>query len=319
MKNKYFILLLIYLLPVIASAQSDRHYSMFMYNKLLYNPAYTGSRDVTSINADYRDQWNNINGAPKTANMTIDAPIGTYMKPFRKVALGFSLTSEISGVEKNTDIKAYYAYRIKLKNTVLSFGLSGGFDLYSANYSQLNLYQTNDPNFTSNINNIMLPNFGAGIYWSADNFYCSVSVPNLLQDDYDKHEIHINNKIAQQVRGYYIAGGYVFPVNEIVSLQPQVLIRYAGNADYQLPYNCDLNLSAIIYNRLLVGGTYRTDKSFEGIVHIQATQKINIGYAYDYLISGLNVYSGGTHEIVVGYDFVRDNSKYLTPRFMKKF
>ena len=69
----------------------------------------------------------------------------------------------------------------------------------------------------------------------------------------------------------------------------------------------------------MIGATYRTDKSFEGIVHMQVTQKLNIGYAYDYILSGLNGYNGGTHELMVGYDFVRDNSKYLTPRFIKKF
>ena len=319
MNKKYFILLLAYLLPVFSIAQSDQHYTMFMYNKLLYNPAYAGSRDVTSVNADYRDQWDGINGAPKTGNITIDAPLGSFMKPFRKFALGFSLTNELLGVEHNTDMKAYYAFRIQLKKSVLSFGISGGFDLYSANYSQLSLYQPNDPNFAYNISNSMLPNFGAGVYWAGDNFYCGASVPNLLQDEYDKKEVMVNNNIATQIRGYYLSGGYVFPANETVNLEPQAMVRYAGDGNTQLPVSVDLNLSAIIYNRFLVGVTYRTDKSFEGIVHIQATKKINIGYAFDYLVSGLNGYNGGTHEIVVGFDFVKDNSKYLTPRFIRKF
>ena len=133
----FLLWLVILLLPLIASAQSDQHYTMFMYNKLLYNPAYTGSRDVTSVNADYRDQWNNIDGAPKTANISIDAPVGSYMKTFRKVAVGFSLTNETLGVENNTTFKAYYAYRIKFNKFILSLGLSGGGDLYSANYSKL--------------------------------------------------------------------------------------------------------------------------------------------------------------------------------------
>lgn len=319
MKGKYCLLLVFYLPALLTNAQSDQHYTMFMYNKLLYNPAYAGSRDLTSINADYRDQWDGINGAPKTMNLCVDAPIGSYMKPFRKVALGLSITNEKLGVENNTSIKAYYAYRIKFDKSVISFGLSGGFDLYSANYSQLNLSQQNDPNFAYSINKAMLPNCGVGVYWSGDNFYCSASVPNLLQDNYDKHEISINNKIAQQIRGYYLGGGYVFPVNETIKLEPQALFRYAGNADYQLPYNCDLNISAIINDRFLFGITYRTDNSFEAVVHVQATQKINVGYAYDYLVSGLNGYSGGTHEIVIGYDFVKETSKYITPRFTKKF
>lgn len=308
--------LLALLLPWSAIAQSDQHYTMFMYNKLLYNPAYAGSRDVTSVNADYRDQWDGINGAPKTANITVDAPIGSYMKTFRKVALGFSMTNEVLGVEHNTDVKVYYAYRIKVfENFILSMGLSGGADLYSANYSQLSLYQPNDPNFINNIKNAMLPNFGAGGYLYNDQVYIAVSAPNMLQDAYDKKEANRNNTFARQSSGGYTSAGFVFPVNETVKLEPQYILRVARG----LPLNADINLSAIYIDRLLIGITYRTDKSFEAIVHIQATQKINVGYAYDYLISGLNGYSGGTHELVVGYDFIKDNSKYQTPRFIRKF
>ena len=319
MNKRTLLLVLVFLLPLLAAAQSDQHYTMFMYNKLLYNPAYAGSRDVTSVNADYRDQWDGINGAPKTTSVSIDAPIGTYMKPFRKVALGCSLTNEVLGVEHNTVIKAYYAYRIQLQKSVMSFGLSGGADMYSANYGQLNIFQPNDPNFAYNIDNAMLPNFGAGVYWSSDDWYCSLSVPNMLQDAYDNKEVMVNNRIAEQIRGYYLGGGYVYTVNETVKVEPQLLLRYAGGGGAQLPFSADINLSGIFFDRLLVGVTYRTDQSFEAMVHVQVTQKINIGYAYDYLLSGLNGYNGGTHEIVVGYDFVKDNSKYLTPRFIKKF
>jgi len=316
---KRYFLLLILLLPLCAIAQSDQHYTMFMYNKLLYNPAYAGSRDVTSVNGVYRDQWTSIAGAPKTINLSVDAPIGSYMKPFRNVAIGGSITNEKLGVESNTSVKAYYAYRIHFDKSVLSFGLSGGIDLYSADYNKLNLFQQNDPNFTYNVKNAMLPNFGAGVYWSADNFYCSVSVPNMLQDYYDKHEVKVKNVLAREIRGYYVGGGYVCTVNETIKILPQILARYAINSDYRLPFSCDFNASAIYNDRFMLGVTYRTDKSAEFIVHVQATKKLNVGYAYDYLMSDLKGYGGGTHELVIGYDFMRDESKFLTPRFIKKF
>lgn len=302
-----------------AVAQTEPHYTMFMYDKLLYNPAYAGSRDVTSVNADYRDQWTGINGAPKTVNVTLDGPVGSYMAPFRSVALGISIDNEQLGVENNTDLKAYYAYRIKLSKSVLSFGLEAGAKIYSANYSALNPYQQNDPNLTHNINNELLPNFGAGVYWSGDKFYAGLSIPNLLENYYDKNKTGIDNVASREIRGYYLNAGYVYTVNDILKLQPQFILRYSGDGSYQLPVNCDLNISAILYDRLMFGVTYRTDNSVEGIVHIQATKNLNIGYAYDYLMSALEGYAGGSHEIVVGYDFIRDNSKYTTPRFIKSF
>jgi type IX secretion system PorP/SprF family membrane protein len=318
MGHKHYLLYLALLLPFCGFAQTEPHYTMFMYNKLLYNPAYAGSRDVTSVNAGYRDQWTGINGAPKTFNATIDGPVGSYMSAFRPVAIGVSINNEQIGVENKTNLMAYYAYRIKLEKSVLSFGLQAGANLYSANYSQLNPYQPNDPNLTHNVSNAFLPNFGAGVYWSASNYYAGFSVPDILEEYYDK-SVKINNVNAKEIRGYYLNGGYVFPVSETFKLEPQVMARYAGDGTYSLPFNCDFYLSAIIYDRLLIGVTYRTDNSVEGIIHVQATKNINIGYAYDYVLSALNGYAGGSHEIVVGFDIIRNDSKYATPRFIKAF
>ena len=306
-------------LPLSAFGQNSPHFTMFMYNKLLFNPAYAGSRDVTSADAAYRDQWTGIQGAPKTLNVSVDGPVGSYMRAFRKVAIGVSISNEQFGVENNTDLVAYYAYRIKLEKSILSFGLDAGVKLYTANYTQLNLVSQNDPQFNHNVKNALLPNFGAGVYWSGENFYAGGSVPNLLQNYYDKDGQHLDNNTAREIRSYYINGGYVFPISETVKLEPQAMVRYAKNSQFQLPLNADFNLSAIIYNRLLVGATYRTDKSFEAIVHVQATRNVNVGYAYDYSMSALNGYTGGSHEIVLGYAFIRDMAKYATPRFTKAF
>src|ERR1700744_1531616 len=93
-----------------AVGQSYPHFTMFMFNKLIYNPAYAGNKDLTTINGFYRSQWVGIDGAPKTLNVSVDGPVGSYMKPFRRVALGLSFTNEQLGVTTNNNIMAYYAY-----------------------------------------------------------------------------------------------------------------------------------------------------------------------------------------------------------------
>lgn len=51
-----------------------RQYTQFMYNKLPMNAGYTGAREVISIRALYRNQWAGIEGAPKTATISIHSP-----------------------------------------------------------------------------------------------------------------------------------------------------------------------------------------------------------------------------------------------------
>ena len=47
-------------------AQQDKMYSQYMFNMMALNPAYAGSRDVLSATGLYRNQWVNVDGAPKT-------------------------------------------------------------------------------------------------------------------------------------------------------------------------------------------------------------------------------------------------------------
>ena len=302
-----------------AVAQSDPHYTMFMYNKLMYNPGYAGSREITEINGTYRDQWVGIEGAPKTINISADGLVGSYMNPDRKVALGISFNNETIGVETNTEIMTYYSYKIKLEKSSIAFGLSAGAKLYTANYSQLLPYQQADANLSHDIKGAFLPNFGTGIFWSSEKAYLGVSIPNLLQNYYDKNEMKLNNQQSREIRGYYASGGYAFTASEHIKVEPQFMFRYAGNATYKLPPNADFNLSCIYNNRLVIGATWRTDMSVEGIIHMQVFHKVNMGYAFDYSMNALGPYNSGTHEFVIGYDIIRDNNQYTDPRFIKAF
>ena len=40
-----------------AVAQQDAQYSQYMFNSLVINPAYAGSKEVTNANVLYRTQW----------------------------------------------------------------------------------------------------------------------------------------------------------------------------------------------------------------------------------------------------------------------
>lgn len=306
-------------MPGAIMAQDHPHYTMFMYNKLIYNPAYAGNKNMLSVNAAYRNQWTGIDGAPRNYSVAVDGPVGSYMKTFRPVALGLSLSNESVGVTDNTNIMAYYAYRIRLSKTILSFGVQAGASLYSANFSALSANQQGDAALMNNINNAFLPNAGVGVFWSGERFYAGVSVPNLIENYYDKETNALTNSRARQMRSYYASGGYIIPITEDFKLQPQVMVRYAGNDKFQQPVNADFNLSFVFFNRLMLGATYRTDNTIDGIAHLQVTKRINIGYSYGYATSQLEQFNNGTHEIVLGLDFVRDLNKYVNPRFIKPF
>lgn len=303
--------------------QDHPHYTMFMYNKLLYNPGYAGSRNVTSAMAIYRSQWVGLDGAPRNYSVQVDGPVGSYMKgDKRRVSLGLSVNNEQIGITDNTTIMSYYSYKIPLeKGNVLSFGLQGGISIYSAEFSKLTPFDANDQVLNTDIRNNVLPNAGAGVYLTGTRYYLGASVPNLFENYFDKdQQNYVSGRRARQTRGYFVSGGYTIPVSDNFTLLPQAIGRYTGNGDLRLPLNADLNLSGIISNRLMLGATYRTDNSIAGIIHIQATKTINIGYSYDYSAgSELRGFNKGSHEVLLGIDFRRDQNSYVNPRFIKNF
>lgn len=304
MKYLFLFITLWCMLPLSSRCQTDAHYTMFMYNKMYYNPAYTANREVTSITGYYRNQWSAIEGAPKTMGVAFEAPLGSRDQSPKQIGIGLTVNSEQIGVEKKQDVFGNYAFRFRMDNeSILSFGIRAGAQLYSADYTQLNPYQQNDPNLQKNVANATLFNFGLGFFWHNEDCYVGGSIPDLVENYYDKNEKGQQNTRARQARGYYLSGGYVFHSGDDLDILPQVMARYVNDGTYTLPFSCDLNVSFFLAKRLMLGVTYRTDKSFEGLVHMQVAKSLSVGYAYDYVISPLNGYTNGAHEVVLGFDF----------------
>ena len=60
-----------------AQAQQDPMYTQYMFNQMVLNPAYTGSKDRFTTMLLYRTQWVGFEGAPKTTTFSAHAPFFT--------------------------------------------------------------------------------------------------------------------------------------------------------------------------------------------------------------------------------------------------
>jgi len=56
--------------------QQDPHYTQYMYNMSVFNPAYAGSKEALSMGVLYRKQWVNIEDAPTTLSAFAHQPVG---------------------------------------------------------------------------------------------------------------------------------------------------------------------------------------------------------------------------------------------------
>ncbi|MBT1706396.1 PorP/SprF family type IX secretion system membrane protein [Chryseosolibacter indicus] len=283
-----------------ALAQQDAMYSQYMFNMLSVNPAYAGSRDVLSATAMKRWQWVNMDGAPETLTFTADMPVW-----HEKIGLGISFVNDQIGVTKNSSLYTSYSYRIRfLSGGTLAFGLQAGFTNMKANYLSLYTTTRNDQVFMENINE-WLPNFGAGAYYSTDNFYVGLSAPHLINNTI------IKGTESVQKQHFFITAGYVFRTSEVVSLKPSLLFKYVDGA----PLEGDVNINVWFHDKVAVGASYRTGDAVVALAEFQINQQLRFGYAYDMTLTRIKAYSSGSHEIMLRYEFGYAKNKILTPRY----
>ncbi len=104
-------------------------------------------------------------------------------------------------------------------------------------------------------------------------------------------------------------GGYLANIGQNLKFKPTVLLRYAINA----PISAEITGQFIIKDKLWIGGMYRLNESAGAILGLQVSKQIRLGYAYDYSLSKLSGYDGGTHEIMVNYIFSYKNKVIIDP------
>lgn len=290
-----------------AMAQQEAMYSQYMFNTLAINPAYAGSRNVTSATALYRSQWVGIQGAPTTATFSIDAPIDD-----KKIGLGLQVFNDRLGITNTTGAFGSYAFRIRMGKGILSMGLQAGASQYRADFTSVNLGSDHsaDAAFSTNVNKTLV-DFGVGLYYSTDKFYLGLSSPQLLNNQLHNFTVDNNNSFDGQAMHLFLATGYVFPLNDDLHLKPSVLIKYVKGA----PIEGDLNATLWIRDVLGIGAQYRTEADISGMVEIQVSPQIRFGYSYDRSTTPLVQFNSGSHEIMIRYEFGSTKGKILSPRY----
>lgn len=304
MKKISYLIIMLFIGIFEISAQQQSQYTQYMYNTMTINPAYTGTRGMPSIFGLYRTQWVGLDGAPETANFSIESPISENGQ-----GLGLSVVNDRIGPSQETTLSVNYAYPIQLSADVhLSLGISASYDFMKVDYNKLNVLHPEDP-FLSGIITKNSPNFGAGIYFHSSKWYAGLSVPMILET---KFYDDVQTSIASQRMHFYAMGGYVFDLNENLKFKPAAMVKAVTGA----PLAVDLSANFLFNEKLTLGAAYRWDAAVSAMAGFQVTPGMNIGYAYDYDTQKIGNYNSGSHEIFLRFDlFSTTKYRLVTPRF----
>lgn len=284
-------------------AQQDPQYTQYMYNTINVNPAYAGSRGVTSIFGHYRTQWVGLDGAPETATVSVNAPVG------KNVGLGVTVVNDRIGPMDNSSLAVDFSYTLKTsENWKLALGIKGKANLMNVDYNKLNIRTRNDYMFQNNINNEFSPNIGAGAYFYSDRSYIGLSVPSFIEtENYEHNEL----AVVKERLHFYLIGGHVFNLSYDWQFKPAAMIKTVSGSPLQVDVSANF-----LYDQLVTFGVaYRWDASVSTLLGFQVTKSMFIGYSYDMETTKLEDYNSGSHEIFLRFDLMKKTTKVLNPRF----
>lgn len=289
-------------MATIGFAQQNAQYNQYIFNELVVNPAYAGTKGIVNANAIYSKQWAGIDGAPTTQTIGIEGPVS------EKIGLGLHLINDKIGAQSQQAFYGSYSYKLQLNDRFkLSMGLAVGGSYFGLNGTEMTVENPNDPVVPKTYEKKLRFDSKAGLFMYSDRFYAGLSVSDLLANVFKNEDL----LLVEQERHYYLTSGYVFDITSKLKFKPSAMIKYISKS----PPNIDLNSFFLLNERFWLGASYRLgtgafnnskiEKSlskkdavvFMGEFYIN--EKLRAGYAYTMTTGILKDYS--SHEVSLGY------------------
>lgn len=285
----------------VVMAQQDPQFTQFMNNKLMYNAGYAGNSGNICGVLHFRQQWTSFTGAPQSFALTGDM----RLSPDSPLGFGLNVMMDKIGPMQTLFLRVPVAYQLpNIMGGTLGFGLDLGVLQKQINENWLppdvGLPDGTIPGAGEWGNNPNLSKLtydvGFGAYYSIPRkLYIGLSSTH-LPAQLLKSGDSVQYKLT---RHYYFMAGYhlaIDPRNEII---PNIMVRSDINATV-----IDANVTYMWDQKLIAGVTYRHTDAVAPMIgwqHQLPKGTIIKGvYSYDYTLSKIKGYSGGSHEITIG-------------------
>ncbi len=330
---------LIITLSVIVStsfAQQRPHYTQYILNNYILNPALSGIENYTDVKMSARDQWVGLNGAPKTFYVSVHGPIGkkdykttatsfnmpgqnprgnayweNYTASEAHHGIGFFMISDKTGLYNRFTADVSYAYHLGLSpRTNIAAGFSGGLSKISYDQSKATPVDPNDPAIESSSANIykIVPDLNAGIWIYSADYFIGLAAQQIAPQ---KVSFTSNTEGFKLLPHIFATTGYRFLLNDDINAIPSIMVKYVVGSPVAPQF--DINVKLQYMDLLWVGGSYRLQDGYAAMVGLNVGNTFNVGYSYDLTTTRLNTVSRGTHEIVLGF-LIGNRYKDTCPR-----
>lgn len=312
-----FVIVLIILFVKELKPQQLPVFSQTATNEYVLNPSFAGFDGRTSINLLARKDWIGFHeNTPQSLCVNVYSRILKKRKDVKmlstgkrilkegtsgRVGLGGGIINDENAAMRRMTLNFTYAYHIFIRNSQLSFGLSGLITQLNINKDKALLKnQYEDPLYSLIGKSTYIPDASVGINFMTYKYQLGISVSQIFQS---KVKLINNNEFynARDVRlkrYFCIIASY----NDYFKYNPEweYNLEFICRSNEYLYSISDFTTKFIYKQEYWFGMSYRTNKT---LVFILGTKVNNIhfGYSFDYGFNTLSKYSKGSHEISVSY------------------
>lgn len=306
-----------------AAAQQRPHYTQYILNQYILNPALSGIENYTDIKLSHRHQWAGFQGAPITTYLTAHTPIGkkdlrttattiasmdgenprgaSYWENYTAApphhGIGVQLMNDRTGPINYLSGFITYAYHIGISSrTSISAGVGIGASRITLDATKLDIAAVDPAVFASRELNRIRPDLTAGVYLYSSDYFLGISAQQILPQTIDFSNGQVAVKQNRTVPHLFGTAGYRFLLNDDFNLIPSVMVKYIQPTPVQFEFNAKLQYRDFVW----LGGSYRQDFGFAGMVGLNVSNRLNVGYAYDMATNNIGSFQRGTHELMVG-------------------
>jgi type IX secretion system PorP/SprF family membrane protein len=314
--------------------QQRPHYTQYILNNYILNPALSGIENYTDVKISTRDQWVGLNGAPKTTYFSIQAPIGKgdyrtsstsfevpgqnprgkyYWENYTAAAphhgIGMTIVNDRTGSFNRFTANATYAYHLGLTPTTnLAAGFSAGITNVSIDKTKQDFSGSGDPYdpatgaaISGELNRIR-PDLGFGLWLYSKSYFIGLSAQQIIPQKLSFTDDATFLGKGRLIPHVFFTAGYRFMAGEDVNIIPSVMLKYVEGSSKN-NFQPEMNVKVQYRDQFWLGGSYRYEDGYAGMIGINIGNTFNVGYAYDITTTALNTVSKGTHEFVVGFMF----------------
>ncbi|HEX8331285.1 MAG TPA: PorP/SprF family type IX secretion system membrane protein, partial [Segetibacter sp.] len=192
------------------SAQQRPHYTQYVINNYIINPAVAGIENYTDVKISHRHQWVGLQDAPVTTYVTIHAPLRksdytretatgfspsgdnprgkSYWQDYTSApphhGIGFTMINDKAGPLNRFAAYGTYAYHRGIsERTSIAGGISAGLQNMTLNTGKLDFgtqYPVDPAVAGSGYLNRLTPDINAGVWLYSSDYFAGLSAQQII-------------------------------------------------------------------------------------------------------------------------------------------